>query len=268
MFEARLTQSSTLKKIVEAIRDLLPQANFDCSADGISLQGMDESHVTLVTMSLRSQAFEMFRCDRSLSLGIHLGNFCKVLKCAGNDDSVKITADDDGPDCAEFMFENASGDRVAHFQLKLMDIDSEHMNVPDDDYDTTIQMPSSEYRRIFSDLSVIGDTVTIEASKQTACFSVDGDIGLGALNIHQSDSADDTKDRILIDVKEPIKATYPGRYLLMYTKACPIATTVSLFLKEDSPLAVEFVLPEEHGYVRFFLAPKIEDSDVAPEPEE
>lgn len=261
MFEARLTQSSTLKKLLEAVRDLITQANFDCSADGISLQAMDESHVSLVTMSLRSQAFEMYRCDRSLSLGIHIGNFAKVLKCAQNDDSVKITADDEGADCAEFMFENSSGDRVAHFQLKLMDIDSEHMSVPDDEYQAVIHMPSAEYRRIFTDLAVIGDTVTIEASKQSACFSVDGDIGVGALNIHQSDAADEGKDAVAISVKEPIKMTFPGRYLVMFTKAVPVSSQVSLCMQEERPLAVEFTLPEEHGYVRYYLAPKIDDTD-------
>lgn len=38
MFEARLAASVTLKKILDAIKDLVNQANFDCSADGISLQ--------------------------------------------------------------------------------------------------------------------------------------------------------------------------------------------------------------------------------------
>lgn len=247
MFEARLTRSSVLKKILEAVKDLVIQANFDCSSDGIALQAMDDSHVSLVTLSLRSQAFEMYRCDRSLSLGINIENFCKVLKCAQNDDSVKITADDEGADCAEFMFENQAGDRVAHFQLKLMDIDSEHMNVPEDEYHAVVNMPTSEYKRVFTDLSVIGDTVTIEASKQSVCFSVEGDIGVGALNVHQSDAVDD-KDAVSISVAEPIRMTFPGQYLVNFTKACAVSSQVSLCMQEGRPMAVEFTLPEEHGY--------------------
>lgn len=261
MFEARLEQSVTLKKLLESVRDLIDQANFDCSADGISLQAMDTSHVSLVTMSLRSQAFEMFRCDRPLSLGINMANICKVLKCAQNDDSVKIQADDEGADSAEFMFENSAGDRVAHFQLKLMDIDSEHMDVPEDEYQAVIQMPSSEYRRIFTDLSVIGETVTIEACKQSVSFTVEGDIGEGSLNVTQSDAADDSKEAVSISVKEPIKMTFPGRYLVMFTKAVPVSKQVSLCLQEGRPLAVEFTLPEEHGYVRYYLAPKLDDEE-------
>lgn len=38
MFEARLLKSSILKKVLEAIKDLLTQATFDCDDNGIHLQ--------------------------------------------------------------------------------------------------------------------------------------------------------------------------------------------------------------------------------------
>ena len=38
MLEARISQGSLLKKLIEAVKDLVTEANFDCSAAGISLQ--------------------------------------------------------------------------------------------------------------------------------------------------------------------------------------------------------------------------------------
>ena len=38
MFEARLLQGSQLKKIIEAIRELVVDANLDCSDEGIKMQ--------------------------------------------------------------------------------------------------------------------------------------------------------------------------------------------------------------------------------------
>ncbi|MFN3503983.1 MAG: hypothetical protein ACK4ZJ_17170, partial [Allorhizobium sp.] len=38
MFEARLVQGSLLKKLVEAMKDLVTDANIDCSSSGLSLQ--------------------------------------------------------------------------------------------------------------------------------------------------------------------------------------------------------------------------------------
>lgn len=52
----------------------------------------------------------------------------------------------------------AEEDRVSDFELKLMDIDSEHLGIPDTDYAANITMPASEYQRICKDLSSIGDT--------------------------------------------------------------------------------------------------------------
>ncbi len=38
MFEARLAQGSVLKKIIEAMKELVNDANLDCSASGVTLQ--------------------------------------------------------------------------------------------------------------------------------------------------------------------------------------------------------------------------------------
>ena len=38
MFEGRLTQSGQLKKIIESVKDIVVDANLDCSPLGLSLQ--------------------------------------------------------------------------------------------------------------------------------------------------------------------------------------------------------------------------------------
>ena len=58
MFEAKLTEGHILKRIVEAIKDLVNEINLDVTSSGISLQAMDTSHVALVSLSLSSEGFE------------------------------------------------------------------------------------------------------------------------------------------------------------------------------------------------------------------
>lgn len=70
MFEARLDNSNIMKRLMDAIVGLIDDGSFDCSNKGMSLQAMDTSHVALVSMVLRSDAFSPYRCDRNLSLGI------------------------------------------------------------------------------------------------------------------------------------------------------------------------------------------------------
>ena len=54
---------------VQAMKELVSDANFECSPQALSLQAMDTSHVALVQMTLRSDGFAHFRCDRNISMG-------------------------------------------------------------------------------------------------------------------------------------------------------------------------------------------------------
>lgn len=69
MFEARLTQGGLLKKVIEAIKDLVTDANFDCTKTEFNLQAMDSSHVSLVALTLKNDGFEHYRCDKPISMG-------------------------------------------------------------------------------------------------------------------------------------------------------------------------------------------------------
>lgn len=69
MFEARLLQGSLLKKVIEAIKELVTDANFDCTDSEFGLQAMDSSHVSLVALKLEKDGFEHFRCDKPISMG-------------------------------------------------------------------------------------------------------------------------------------------------------------------------------------------------------
>lgn len=114
MFEARIVQGSQLKKIIEAIRELVVDANLDCDAAGITMQvklpsrradiitrmtqkrnsfynhnyfrprqAMDSSHVSLCALRMKAEGFDHYRCDVNISLGVNTPNLSKILKCAG-----------------------------------------------------------------------------------------------------------------------------------------------------------------------------------------
>lgn len=114
MFEARLVQGRILKLLIEAIKDLVTDANLDCSEEEISLQCMDSSHVSLVSLSLPAAAFDQYRCDRHISLGFNSSNMAKIVKFMEKDDIVTMKADDDG-DTLTLMFENDKAASIADF---------------------------------------------------------------------------------------------------------------------------------------------------------
>lgn len=74
--------------------------------------------------------------------------------------------------------------------MKLMDIDQEHLGIPDTQYDATITMSSAEFQRICRDLSALGESVKIEASKEGVRFSSEGEVGNGSVLLKQSAGRD------------------------------------------------------------------------------
>lgn len=167
----------------------MTDANFDCSANGFALQAMDHSHIALVSLFLRHDGFEHYRCDRNISMGMNLTNLAKMLKCAGNDDTITMKANENG-DTVTFMFESPNQDKISDFELKLMDIDSEHLGIPDSEYSASVKLPASEFMRICRDLGSIGDSITISACKDSVKFSTSGDIGSANITLRQNSAVD------------------------------------------------------------------------------
>ncbi|KAG6547893.1 hypothetical protein Mapa_010713 [Marchantia paleacea] len=259
MLELRLVQGSLLKKVLEAIKDLVTEANFDCSETGFSLQAMDSSHVALVALLLRSDTFEHYRCDRNMSMGMNLSNMAKMLKCAANDDIITMKADDGG-DAVTFVFESPKEDKTSDFEMKLMDIDSEHLGIPESSYDAIVKMPSNEFGRICRDLSTIGDSVAISVSKDGVKFATTGDIGSANIICRQNNAVEKKEEEVVIELNEPVTLTFALRYLNSFTKATTLSDSVTLSMSKELPVVVEYKIAET-GHIRFYLAPKIEEEE-------
>ena len=135
----------------------MQDCNFDCNDSGVALQAMDNSHVALVSMMLKSESFSPFRCDRNIALGINLTSLQKVLRAAQPNDILTLKAED-SPDVVNIVFESSDSDRISEYDIKLMDIDQEHLGIPETEYAASIELPSAEFQRICRDLSGLSES--------------------------------------------------------------------------------------------------------------
>ncbi|PWY82848.1 proliferating cell nuclear antigen [Aspergillus heteromorphus CBS 117.55] len=258
MLEARLEQASLLKRVVDAVKDLVQDCNFDCNDSGISLQAMDNSHVALVSMMLKAEGFSPYRCDRNIALGINLSSLTKVLRAAQNEDILTLKAED-SPDAVNLMFESAETDRLSEYDIKLMDIDQEHLAIPETEYAATVEMPAAEFQRICRDLNALSESVVIEATKEGVKFSCQGDIGSGSVTVRSHTNVEKPDQNVTIDLTEPVALTFSLKYLVNFCKATSLSSKVLLCLSQEVPLLVEYGLGS--GHLRFYLAPKIGDEE-------
>lgn len=162
-------------------------------------------------------------------------------------------------DTLNFQCESSDDDRIADFDLKLMQIESEHMEIPEQQYKVTVKMPSAEFQKICRDLKEFGETMTLTATKEGLKFSVAGDVGAGNVFIKPRDS-DKHEEKVSLTVHENVTSNFALRYLVNFAKAAPLCGGVELGLGPDAPLLVKYELEKpENGHLQFYLAPKIDE---------
>lgn len=264
MFEAKLAKGDVLKKIVSALKELIEQASWDLTEEGIQLQSMDSSHVALVQMMLHHDSFEAYRCDQNIAMGLNMEHLNKVF-AAFSQGTVQLQCEDES-DSVKFVFEDEKKQRKQSYELRLMDLDVEQLGIPDQEYQASFSMPSSEFTKIIKDMLVIGETVTISVTKGGVQFKTDGEIGKADVHLYRGETIDDEENdnsgSLELDVQEPIDLAFATQYLKKFTAASSLAKNVTVSLSKDVPMVICYEM-EDVGHLKYFLAPKIDDDDDA-----
>jgi proliferating cell nuclear antigen len=255
MFEALLANGLILKKIIESIKELVTEVNIEVTAEAISLQAMDASHVALVALVLRASEFEEYRCDHPQTLGISITNLAKLLKIAGNDDSIILRAEDEAT-VLTLVFTGKNNEKTCEFNLNLLTLDSEHLGIPEQDYAAEIQLSSAEFSRICRELTQVTDTLNLSVDKEAVKFAVSGDLGAGSITM-RANSSDKADERLMLNVHENVGMAFALRYLNLFNKASSLSDEVSIALSPEVPMVVKFAFTL--GELKYFLAPKISE---------
>ena len=272
MLEARLSEAGLFKRLIDAVKDLVTDCSFEFSDEGMKMQAMDASHVSLCVMNLDRDAFESYRCDRVINLGLSLSSLSKILKCSRDDDVLTLKAGEQ-TDLLTLLFENKAQDKTMDFNIKLMEIEEETLGIPDQKYEARVEMPSAEFAKTIRDLSVLGDTCGIGCTKEAVKFAVEGEIGSANITLRNSEpSIDGKKKGTALSVSSPVELTFALRYLKIFTQATSLASRVNFSMASDVPLVLEYPIipgvadgdePEQKGKLCFYLAPKIDDDTQA-----
>ncbi|CAD6270557.1 unnamed protein product [Miscanthus lutarioriparius] len=71
---------------------------------------------------------------------------------------------------------------------------------------------------------------------------------------------DKPEEATTIEMQEPVSLTFALRYMNSFTKASSLSEQVTISLSSELPVVVEYKIAEM-GYIRFYLAPKIEEDE-------
>ena len=95
LIEIKTVQSAAFRVLIEALKEILTDANFEFDESGIKIFAMDSSHTVLVHLKLNSENFEKFECKNKRILGVNMLNLFKLIKTMGNNDSLSLFLEED-----------------------------------------------------------------------------------------------------------------------------------------------------------------------------
>lgn len=250
MFEAKLSSSLVLKRVVDAIKDMINDGIIYCTSAGIEMHTMDTAHVSLIFLQLERDGFESYRCDRDVTMGINFRNMATILKGASNDDSVVMTYNEAKSDEVTFKFERP--DKTAKYTMFLLNLEGECMTIPDTQYNCSVTMPAREYAQVCRDLAATGENITIACKEDCISFGTTSDYGSARIKFKTNDEVG-----VVMEAGEALSLSFASQYLVHFAKAAPLSPSVTMQISADLPLSVEYTIPNI-GLIRYYLAPRID----------
>lgn len=89
-FFATLKDGVHIRKIIDTVKEFMNESSVQVSDAGITIEGMDNSHVSLMQMKWYPEGFEFFRCAKPMQLGIHFETMSKVIRLQEADKKISL----------------------------------------------------------------------------------------------------------------------------------------------------------------------------------
>ena len=159
-------------------------------------------------------------------------------------------------------FDTMSSDKKTiqkKFKMPLMTLDGENLTVPETEYEADIIMNSIQFAELVNQLNIFGEELQIICNMECIDLRTKGDHGQMTLSIKDDDIIEYAIEEDII-----VNITCGLKFLQHMCSFSKISENVYIHCSGDTPIKLHYSLDDadsekSNNYVRFFLAPKIED---------
>jgi len=239
-------QAGSFRSTFEVLKDILNDVNIYFDSSGVKMVTLDTTRTSLIDFELLADNFEEYECIEPIVAGINISNMFKLLKTISTADT--LTLEINNRDNMKIFIENPSKKSNTSFELKLLDIDEDHIQVPEIPLSVNTVMQSIDFQRICRDMNNLSTEITIARVEDRFVFSCMGDFANQETIIKCAES-----------VENEFVGTYSLKYLNIFTKATGMCSTVQLFQEEQNRFLVLQYNVANLGELKFYLATKVQD---------
>jgi proliferating cell nuclear antigen len=251
------TKAELFGSIFQNIRPFTEHLSVTFTPDGLYLQTMDSSRVSIIELNINKAWFDLYKCEAGVVLGIPVNILFKILNVREKVQSIQLIYESNGRDTLSIHF--TSDDKTIfnkYFQCPLLDIETETMQIPDIEYSAEFSLPSTMFSTLINQLKTFGDSLDISCTEEqiemAANSSENGKMSV-QVNI-------DDLSAFSINEGEKLSLSFSLTQLHNISMFHKVAKEVSLGLCDQYPMAINYLFGEECS-LRAFLAPKIVDTD-------
>lgn len=253
--EIRTVQASAFKILIEALKELLTDTCIDFDETGMKIVSLDNSHVVLVHLKLDAAKFEYFHCDSKITIGVNMLNLYKLIRTINSNDTLTLFIESDDLNHLGIKIENGDKNTKTTYKLNLLDLDNPKISINSADFNYEIMLQSADFQKICRDMYNIAEVVEIKNIGNQLILSCKGDF------CSQETVLADTENNLCNkNNNEIVQGIFNLKYLVLFTKCTNLCSTVELFLKNDYPLLLRYMVASL-GEVKLCLAPQSQSYD-------
>lgn len=253
LLEIKTVQASTFKQVIDALKEILMDVNLEFDETGMKIIALDNTSHVLVHLKLNADAFETYRCERKLYVGINMLKLHMLIKTVSNKDVLTLFVDADDPNHLGIRIENPAKNLRTTYKLAMLDIDIVSIGIPPAEFETVITMPSADFQKIIRDMFNLSPTIEISQVESQINFSCTGDfctqqtiIGADKNQTIQINKAGQRDHAI-------VQGVFSLKYLSLFTRCTSLSSIVEIMLKNSFPLILQYSVANL-GSIRFALA--------------
>ena len=256
LIEIKTVQASAFRILVEALKEILTDANFEIDETGIKMIAMDSSHTVLVHLKLTSDKFESYKCVEKRIIGINMINLFRIIKTMNNNDTLVLFLEKSNDSVLGIKIENSEKNTTSTFRLNLMDLNEDTITIPPATFESVITMPSADFQKIIRDMHNYADFIDIKSVEDHLIFSCKGDFCsqetiMGETSTGMNFIENQKPDQI-------IQGIFALKHLVLFGKCTNLCNSIQMFLKNDYPLIIKYTVASL-GEIKLCLAPKCDN---------
>ena len=249
MFKYSVEDAKRYKNATEPIVNLIDEGILEVREEGLFLRAMDPSQIAMVSFAMPKAAFSSFEAPSpSAKVGLNFDAIAKILSRTRGAEKLQLSQEGN-----KFQLKFTGASRKRSFKVPILDMPAGVAKEPAIAHDAVVKVSSTHFRESLRDASLVGSHISLDAGEAGFAIEVHGD----------SSDLTEENEKVGEEVMEmtltkPARSTFPLQYLENIVKACPDNAPLTIYLKTNAPLKVEYEV--ESAKVVYYLAPRI-DSD-------